>query len=372
MGQFKMPPISTLAGSTLINYLRVLKQGRIAPEYYIKVVLTLLIIIVSTPFHWWESILFKRRLSKFRFEKPPLFIIGHWRSGTTLLHNMLCADPEAGYVTTYQSLFPNNLGSKWIFKTFMRINTPEKRPSDNVKLDVDFPQEDEFAFGNVQPNAYYNFFYFPNEYKTFYEKAVHHKNLTEKEKKRWFNEYGKLLKKALINSNGKRLVVKNPVNTARIKHILKLCPDAKFLYIYRNPVTVYLSTEKFFRNLLPVLLLQKVDPLFMEMLIFDVYKKLEADYVQQKALIPEGNLYELKYEEFEKHPVKEIKRIYSELLHEDFDKAKEYFNKYFESIKGYKKNSYKVNRELLEKIRAELGDYMKKYGYDIPDDIVVD
>ena len=163
MTQFKLPPISTLAGSTLLNFFKVLLQGKASPKYYIKV-------------------FYKKRVSKLKFEKPPLFILGHWRSGTTLLYNMLCSDSETGYVTTYRSFFPNNLGSKLVFKSFMRKNTLRKRPSDNVQLDVDFPQEDEFAFSNMQHNAYFNFFYFPERYITFYERAVHHKGLSEKEK----------------------------------------------------------------------------------------------------------------------------------------------------------------------------------------------
>jgi omega-hydroxy-beta-dihydromenaquinone-9 sulfotransferase len=142
MDEFKIPPISTLAGSTIVNYFKILRLGRIAPKYYLKIFLTTLIVLIATPFHLWENIVFRRRVREFKFQKPPLFIIGHWRSGTTLLHNMLTKDPTAAYITTYQSLFPNNLASKWLFKTFMRINMPDKRPSDGVELNIDYPQED--------------------------------------------------------------------------------------------------------------------------------------------------------------------------------------------------------------------------------------
>ena len=371
MSQFKFPPISVLVGSTFRNYFRVLKQGHIDSKYYYKIFLTTLVVLISTPFHWWDRLLYGKKLKIFKFEKPPLFILGHWRSGTTLLHNMLCSDPDAGYLTTYYSLFPHNIGSKAIFKTFVRVNMPEKRPSDNVKLGVDLPQEDEFAFANYQHNAYYNFFFFPTEYQTFYEKAVHHKNLTEKEKKLWFNKYDLMLKKALLNSKGKRLIVKNPVNTARIKHILKLYPDAKFLYIYRNPVTVYLSTEKFFVNLLPTLQLQHVEEGLIKKVIFDIYKRLLNDYYKQRSLIPKENLYELKYEDFEKHPVEEVRKIYGDLLGEDFDAVKNYFNSYFESIKGYQKNKYEVDKSLIDEITTEFGAFMKKQGYGLPDDVIV-
>jgi hypothetical protein len=284
---------------------------------------------------------------------------------------MLCKDPEAAYLTTYQSVFPNNLASKWLFGTFMRANMPEKRPSDNVKLHIDYPQEDEYAFSNVNPHSYYKFFYFPTAYKQIYEQSIHHKGLNESEIKRWYNDYENVLKKAFVVSKGKRMIIKNPVNTARIPHLLKLYPDAKFLYIYRNPVTVYLSTERFFKNLFPTLQLQDVDDKFIVDMIFDVYKKLMNDYLEQKEMIPANNLYELRFEDFEKDPVPELRKIYSNLLDEDFNRVETYFTEYFESQKSYKKNKYQIERTKIDLIKQHFGKFMELYEYDIPAEIEV-
>ena len=371
MDEFKIPPISTLAGSTIGNYFKILRQGRIAPRYYFKIFLTTFIVLIATPFHLWETIVFRRRLREFRFQKPPLFILGHWRSGTTLLHNMLTKDPSVTYITTYQSLFPSNLASKWLFKTFMKLNMPDKRPSDGVELNIDFPQEDEFAFANLQPNSYYNFFYFPTRYLTFYEKAVHQKDLSETEIKLWYNSYDKLIKKALIDSKGDRIIVKNPVNTGRIKQLLRLYPDARFLYIYRNPITVFHSTRRFFQQLYPTLWLQQVDNPFIDAMIFDVYNRLMNDYLEQKSLIPAENLMELRFEEFEQNPVKEMEKIYTDLLKEDFSTVQSYFTDYFKTQKSHQKNKYKVDASEIAAIREHWGKFIEMYRYDLPPDVTV-
>lgn len=371
MNEFKIPPISTLVGSTLGNFFRVLTGEEISPRYYYKIFLTALIILIITPLHWWEKIVFSRKLKHFKLEKAPLFIIGHWRSGTTLLHNVLCKDPSSGFMTTYFSLFPNNLASKWFFRMFIKLNIPGKRPSDNMELNINYPQEDEFAFSNCQPYAYYNFFYFPSQYREIYEKTICHKQLNEKEIEYWYTSYDRLLKKALIDSGGSRLIIKNPVNTARIDKILKLYPDARFLYIYRNPVTVFYSTQNFYRKLFPQLWLREVDQGFIDNLILDVYQRLLADYQTQKALIPHGNLMELRFEEFEKNPAEELKKIYSGLLNEDYKVVEPYLIKYLNSLSGYSKNTYSVPGNSLKKVLSEWGHYMKLYNYDIPDDLVV-
>ncbi len=371
MDEFKIPPISTLIGSTFKNYFKILNKGHIEPKYYFKIFLTTLVVLISTPFHLWEKIVFSKKLKNFKFEKPPLFILGHWRSGTTLLHNMLTKDPSAAYMTTYQALFPNNLCSKWLFRTFMKLKMPAKRPSDGVALNIDFPQEDEFAFSNCQWNAYYNFFYFPKHYKEFYEKSVHQKNLSKTEIDLWFKSYDQLIKKAIINTKGERVIFKNPVNTARIDKILKLYPDAKFLYIQRNPYTVFYSTRRFFQQLNPTLWLHKVDNQFIDNMIFDIYSWLQDDYLKNKSLIPPENLMELSFEEFEQKPVHEMEKIYTDLLKEDFSKVQHYFSEYFKTQKGHKKNKYTVDAAEIETIQKHWGKYIELYHFDLPSDMTI-
>ena len=123
MSDFKIPPISMLLGSTLGNFFLTIRYGKIDAGSYHKVFLTSLICLIASPFHLWEK--FKDRKLNSRDESP-LFIIGHWRSGTTFLHNLLCQDPNTGFVTTYQSVFPNNMHSKLLFRPFMKWKIPDK------------------------------------------------------------------------------------------------------------------------------------------------------------------------------------------------------------------------------------------------------
>ena len=371
MSEFKFPPISTLSGSTLASYSRTVRGRLIEQKYYRKYLLTKLILFGAAPFHFWENLTINRKAKNYKGEISPLFILGHWRSGTTLLHNLLCQADDAAFISTYQSVFPNNLQSKWIFKNFMKTNMPAKRPSDNVKLSIDFPQEDEFALGNVMPHSYYNFFYFPKDHQEYYEKYVRFNTFNKMELEEWGSVYKTLITKAVMNSKGSRVILKNPVNTGRLKYLSELYPNSNFIHIYRNPVVVYLSTKKFFKALMPTLWMHEVDDSFIIDLIFDVYEKMYSDYFSQKTKVSNNRIYELKFENFEKDPIAHLKEVYSFFGYADFEKQLPNFEKYYNSLKGYKKNKYTISQSELDRIEASWGFALNKWNYNLPKNMEV-
>ncbi|MHA1827418.1 MAG: sulfotransferase, partial [Candidatus Heimdallarchaeaceae archaeon] len=98
-----------------------------------KVFAITFIIIVLSPFSFIEKIISKQKIKDVQLKKPPIFILGHWRSGTTFLHELLHSDPDLEYMTLTESVFPNLFlyfygFIKRIFGPFL----PETRPQDNV------------------------------------------------------------------------------------------------------------------------------------------------------------------------------------------------------------------------------------------------
>jgi hypothetical protein len=368
---FKVPPVSTLIGSTLPNFFRVLKMGNPEIRFYPKLLLTLLVIIISSPFQLFEYFYFRNKVRKFKFKEPPVFIIGHWRSGTTHLHNLLCQDPNHGYLTTYQSVFPNNMVSKWIFKTFMSINIPETRPADNVKLSPDYPQEEEFALANMTTTSFYHFFYFPSINDLLYQKFIRFDSLSTGKIISFQKKYKELLTKAALNSKKDRLIIKNPVNTGKIKMLLKMYPDAKFIHIHRNPVITYLSTYKFFTSLLPTTALEKYEKDEIKELIIRNYKNLMRDYLDSRQLIPAENLVEMPFDEFEENNLAKLKYLYEKLGLETWAQAENQFLSYISSQKHYKKNKHTISKDDLNAILKEWGFAMKEFGYSLPEHVEV-
>ena len=45
------------------------------------------------PLAWLQSLLYRRKLAGLKLPDDPIVVIGHWRSGTTYLHQLLACDP---------------------------------------------------------------------------------------------------------------------------------------------------------------------------------------------------------------------------------------------------------------------------------------
>ncbi len=371
MAKFKLPPISPLIGSHPISFVRTLWGRKIESKHYLKTFLTSIVVIISSLFQWYEKIYFNIKCKRYNLKSDPIFIIGHWRTGTTFLHNLLSQDPQMGYVTTYQTVFPNNLKSKFLFKTIMRSLIPDKRPGDNVRLNVAFPQEEEFALTNINPFNYYQFMYFPADYSEYYEKYIRMIGLSDQVYSKWKKDYQRMVKKAMINTGGNIPLLKNPCNTGRVKVMLDMYPKAKFIFILRNPVIVFLSSKKFFTELLPTLWFYTASEAEIEEMIFEIYDQLINDYLETKGLIPEENLIEIKFEEYEKEPMVFLKDLYDQFRIEDFEKARPVFMEYIESMAGYRKNTYVISRTLLDKIIDRWGFSMDFWDYKVPENIEV-
>ena len=350
------------------------KNNKISLQYYPRMLAIGLINVINKPFRAYERYFINPGFKDVDIENSPVFILGHWRSGTTFLHNLLCSSPEMAYETTFQSVFPDTLFNKagnFIFESFMKLLIPKTRKGDNVKLSPDYPQEEEFALGSNVPMSYYYFWMFPRNARFFYDRYVRFENISEKDFQKWKEEYLLQIKKAIANTNGKYFLSKNPPHTARIKVLLEMFPDAKFIHIHRNPVIVFLSTQHFFKVMLPNLQLQTFSSRKLDDLIFSVYNQMMHSYLNERNLIPEKNLVEIAFDDLEKDPLVTIKNIFDTLGIDGFEKSEPSIVKYIESKKGYKKNRHTIRQKTLDKILSEWGFAMKEWNYGIPDSVKI-
>ena len=356
-----------LAGANLTNLLRLSAQNkfRISFRYMPRFLYAVMLSSIISPFRIAEKIKFDKHIRKTEVSHPPIFIMGHWRSGTTYLHNLVSLDKNFGYCTTFHSVIPGAfIAGEKVLKPIVASSIPETRPMDDVPMGPDLPQEEEYALGAFTPYAYYNGWCFPKN-MAFYNRYVSMDNVSRNSIKEWEKAYLYLLKKLTFFWKGKRLILKNPSNTARIKLLLNMFPDAKFIHIYRNPYNVFFSMLKFMVKVLPRYCVQNpIKKEEMEEMILDVYSKLYKKYFEEKNLIPEGNIVEVRYEDFIQQPLNELERIYGGLGLEGFEENKKVFGNYIAAQSRIKTSKYKQDKEIKGRIYKNWEFAFDKLGYE--------
>lgn len=355
-------------------FVALLRKNKVTPRYYLRVVAITLINLINAPFRTYERKWINPKIDRQEITEAPIFIIGHWRSGTTHLHNLLSRDPGMGYVTTYQSVFPDTMFTfmgRFIFRNFMRLLIAPFRKGDNVRMNADYPQEEEFTTGSHVPVSYYYFWMFPEKTLEFYRRYIEFHQVDTHTLKQWEKDYFLIIKKALRSRKATRFLSKNPSHTGRIQELLKMFPGARFIHIYRNPVIVFLSTRHFYHQMMPVLQLHTVTEEKLEDIIFEIYDRIIHKYFEERKQIPPGNLLEFSFEELENDPLHILQTIYRQFQLPDYEQVKDSFIQYLQQSKGYKKNLHHISRKLLDKILDKWDFAMSKWGYQVPEDELI-
>lgn len=360
---FNNLPVNTLVGADYATFRAVSDGSEIDKQYRRKFKTTRLLCRLLNPFCRIND----RRYEKLSIQagnKDPVFIIGHWRSGTTFVHNVFSQDERFGYCSTYQTVFPHLMlwGTpffKWCMKTFM----PSQRPTDSMELGVDLPQEEEFALANMMPYAHYNFWSFPRRMAEYREKYLLFNDLTEQERQVFKQALDKMIRIALHTQHKKLFLSKNPPHTGRIRTLLEMYPNAKFVYLVRNPYTVFESTRNFFRKTMESIQLQRISDQELTQEILMNYRTLYEKYEQEKHLIPEGHLLEVRFEDFESDPLKMTETIYSKLQLGGFEQARPAMEKYLEAHRNFRKNEYFYDIETLRLVEKNWGEALRQWKY---------
>jgi len=312
-----------------------------------------------------EQLRFGKAIRETKIEKPPVFILGFWRSGTTLLHNLITSDPQFTYPTMYQTVFP------WHFLTTEGFGSrltswmvPDSRPMDNIKVNWASPQEDDVALCIMSMLSPYTLLTFAKDLETYRRSLTVH-DLPEKEKKSWMDSLTLLMKKMTILNN-KPIVLKSPSHTYRVRILTEMFPDAKFVYIYRNPLDVFNSTCHLRRTMIEENTLGVPHFTTVEEDIIRSYNEAFDSYHQERHLIADGNLHEIRYEDLANEPFEEIEKLYGALNLDGFETAAEILKPQVPKLKNYKKNSFPVDEHWMQQVYEQCRPAYDKFGYPAP------
>ncbi len=312
---------------------------------------------------WLQNGMYGDRIARTRIEHPPLFVIGHWRTGTTLLHELLILDDRHAYPNTYHCFDPNHvLLTEAFFRKYLNFLLPDRRPMDNMAAGWGRPQEDEFALVLLgQPSTYADVA-FPNR-PPLYPGALDLSGLSPTQLRAWKRTFYRFLQ-TLTYDDPRRLVLKSPPHTARVPTLLELFPDARFVHIVRDPHVVFPSTVNLWTSLAkkhgfqtprrPDLVREKV---FSEFRV--IYDRLE----EARPLFKPGQFCEVRYEDFVKDPASGLRRVYDELELGGYEAVRPKVEDYVRNTSGYETNKYTLSEADRQEVSRRWGDVIRRYGY---------
>lgn len=340
------------AGVTLGRWLSLLSENHFSIDraYWLRAAAITMGSLPNTALAWWENLVYSRRISSAKV-LPPIFILGIWRSGTTHLHNLFGRDCRLAFPNNYQVFYPQTfLSTERLNARIVGALLPRKRPQDNVRMGIEEPQEDEFAFCSMTGRSVPTGWSFPRRGE-FYDRYLTLRDLSPRELAEWKAALSWFVRK-LAFKYGRPIVLKSPGHTCRIRVLLELFPDARFVHIHRNPHAVFQSTLHLFHKATPWWALQQADFSGLEERTIRQYREVYDVYFRERDLIPKGHLYDVGFEDIERDPIGQMRGIYKGLDLPEFDEVEPALGAYVDSLVGYKKNTF---QEMSAPIRERLG-----------------
>lgn len=351
----------------LFGWIRLLRNNRSRLDW--RYLHWILFITFAASFHtglrFVQELVWGRRVRETRIQHDPVFIIGHWRTGTTWLHELLCLDDQLTYPTTYECFDPNHfLLTEAYTSKFLSIMVPSRRPMDPMPMAFDRPQEDEFALCNLgQPSPYLRMA-FPNDPQC--EQFFDLQQVGPEDRAKWEKCYLTFLKQITFR-RPQRIVLKSPPHTYRVNLLLDLFPSARFIHMVRDPYILYASTLHMWRSLYRAHGLQTPTYDGLEEYVIENFVSMHERLDEARPRLNATNFFELRYEDLVRDPRRALRDIFQKLELGDFDPVREKLDAYLEETESYRVNRYRLGSDAREMITRRWGHIIRRYGYPCDD-----
>ncbi len=254
---------------------------------------------------WWHAKWFEvnwgsstRRLANAPLPEDPVFVMGLWRSGTTVLHELLAACGRWATPQTWQCFNP----STCFLSGPPSEDAVARRPMDEGRIATLGPQEDEFALLLLgEPSAYRGF--------------IDPRRLRECGQLLWSEAEGPLLRwqdflrGIAAASPGARLLLKSPNHTFRLPLLRSLFPRAQFIWIGRDTGEVLASNRRMWRAMMEIYALWDCPSHAIEEFLQDMVRACAAALGRCVEGMPPERMLWVDFEQLHAHPKEVLQRV---------------------------------------------------------------
>lgn len=288
----------------------------------------------------------------------PLFVIGHWRTGTTLMHELLARDPEHTFPTTFRCFAPHHcllterLATRWPL--------PARRLVDGTPFGWHRPQEDEAALMHLGALSPLLAAAFPDRPPP--PDALEFDRLSPDEQARWKKTLVEFLHIA-AHGDERRLVLKSPEHTGRVPGLLDLFPRARFVLMVRDPYVVFPSTVRLWQVLHTTQGFRLPTFAGLDEYVLESFVRLHEAFERSRGRLTPQQLCVVRYEDLVAYPHSEIDRVYRTLGLGDSRPVRRAMAEYLEEVKHHRPNEYELSDEATRQITDRWSAYFDRHGY---------
>src|SRR5215471_7841068 len=297
----------------------------------------------------------------------PIFVLGFWRSGTTLLHELLCCDSRFGFPSTFACLNPTHflLSERW---TASRFDREVARPMDDVRYSWASPQEDEFALLALGAPSAYRALVVPSLMLDA-NRLLDLDTQTAEDQELWSETFEYFLKLLTLQQR-KTMILKSPTHGYRMQTLQKRFPEARYVLIERNPYEVFASNLKLWRTLTSKYGLENCTEKQLEDFIlsaFLLHQQTVSDGIRRSA---SGFTAKVRYEDLVAAPVEQISRLYTSLKLGDFATILPRMEEHLRKVSTHQRNRFQLTPSQKKQVDARWADMISEGGYRWPDSYI--
>jgi len=311
-----------------------------------------------------ERFLHGRAIRQQQVENGPVFLVGHWRSGTTYLHNLLTTNPGFGTISFSESVMPLDFLSRFRpAHDLMRALMPSDRGVDGVVIGIDTPQEEEMALAALGGLSFFLCFYFPRQLEKHYRRAVLLEGVTPAELDRLREDYRFLERKIAYARGCERVLFKNPACSGRLRFLKETFPTARFVHIVRDPFEVYPSMLKLWKRLFEAFAWQDPSCVDLAETTLSIYERTMRRHLVERESIPREDYHEVRFEDLERDPRAVLEGIYEAFGMEMSPESRAAAQQFIAANADYRKNVHELDAETRSTIAERWAFALETWGY---------
>jgi hypothetical protein len=293
--------------------------------------------------------------------RDAVVVLGYWRSGTTLLHELLCLDSRYCYPTTHACMNPHH----FLFSEASALaqqGASTQRPMDEMEVRPGSPQEDEFALLSLGARSPYEALLIPAILPEAL-KLTDPRDLSPDDDRRWRQVFLSFLAGVSVRGGGRPMILKSPTHGVRVSTLRELLPDARYVLIVRDPMTNFESVVRMWRKMFETYALGPIpsDDTIREAVLAD-RPRFEAKLASSTADLPDNRFMKISYESLIANPVGAIAQLYDRLQLGEIDAVRKALSAETQRRKGYQAKGSLPSEPWRRRINDEWASVLEQHA----------